>query len=70
MKYHRMIFTYHSLVVSLFLMINLSFLKGIKSEVYTVGDEQQWNTETNFDSWAHEYNFTVGDVLGIISEQE
>lgn len=38
-------------------------------EVYRVGDESGWNsgTGTNFLSWSQKYNFTVGDVLGLIS---
>ncbi|KAJ0010237.1 hypothetical protein Pint_34325 [Pistacia integerrima] len=64
MEDHKMmIFLYYRSIVLLFLLINFLFLKGIKSEVYTVGDEQQWNAEVNFDSWVQEYNFTVGDVL-------
>lgn len=35
-----------------------------KSEVYTVGDEEEWNSDVNYGSWSHKYNFTLGDILG------
>lgn len=47
------------------LMVCFSFLKGATSEVYTVGDEDQWNSEVDYVSWSQKYNFTIGDVLGI-----
>ncbi|XVF00859.1 hypothetical protein REPUB_Repub04eG0038300 [Reevesia pubescens] len=36
---------------------------GAISEVYTVGDEDQWNSEVDYVSWSQKYNFSVGDVL-------
>ncbi|XWS67726.1 hypothetical protein CRYUN_Cryun04dG0030100 [Craigia yunnanensis] len=44
-------------------MICFSFLKGATSEVYTVGDEDEWNSEVDYVSWLQKYNFSVGDVL-------
>ncbi|XP_039065797.1 mavicyanin-like [Hibiscus syriacus] len=44
-------------------MICFSFLNGVVSEVYTVGDENGWNSEVDYASWSEKYNFTVGDVL-------
>ena len=46
-------------------MICFSFLMGATSEVYTVGDEDEWNSEVDYVSWLQKYNFSVGDVLGI-----
>ncbi|EOX97628.1 hypothetical protein QUC31_015599 [Theobroma cacao] len=45
------------------LMICFSFLKGATSEVYSVGDEEGWNSEVDYVSWSQKYNFSVGDVL-------
>ncbi|XVF67953.1 hypothetical protein PTKIN_Ptkin10aG0163500 [Pterospermum kingtungense] len=45
------------------LMVCFSFLKAATSEVYTVGDEDQWNSEVEYVSWSQKYNFTIGDVL-------
>jgi hypothetical protein len=49
------------------LMVNFLFLKGTAatatSEVYTVGDEEEWNDGRDFVSWSQKYNFSVGDVL-------
>lgn len=42
-----------------------SFLSMVKSEDHIVGDDQEWNTGTNFQSWSQKYNFSVGDVLGM-----
>lgn len=39
--------------------------KAISKE-YTVGDDEEWNSQANFLSWSEKYNFTVGDVLGMI----
>lgn len=47
------------------ILINYLFFTGIKSEVYTVGGDEQWNTGANFDSWSQQYNYSIGDVLGI-----
>ncbi|KAH9655133.1 Phytocyanin domain-containing protein [Citrus sinensis] len=45
------------------ILINYLFFTGIKSEVYTVGGDEQWNTGANFDSWSQQYNYSIGDVL-------
>ncbi|KAL4616253.1 hypothetical protein ACB092_07G185400 [Castanea dentata] len=45
------------------LMINFLFLNGARSEVYTVGDEEEWNADADFVSWSQKYKFSVGDVL-------
>ncbi|XP_022763039.1 mavicyanin-like [Durio zibethinus] len=45
------------------LMICFSSLNGTTSEVYTVGDENGWNSEVDYVSWSQKYNFSVGDVL-------
>ncbi|KAJ4834537.1 hypothetical protein Tsubulata_013683 [Turnera subulata] len=38
-------------------------IKGALSEVYTVGDAEQWNSGVNYGSWSQKYKFTVGDIL-------
>lgn len=45
------------------LMVNFLFLNGARSEVYTVGDEEEWNADADFVSWSQKYKFSVGDVL-------
>ncbi|KAK7856462.1 blue copper protein [Quercus suber] len=45
------------------LMINFLFLNGARSEIYTVGDEEEWNADADFVSWSQKYKLSVGDVL-------
>ncbi|XP_037493689.1 mavicyanin-like [Jatropha curcas] len=47
------------------IIVNMLFLFiHVRSEVvYTVGDEEGWTSDSNFGSWSHKYNFSVGDVL-------
>ncbi|TKY50748.1 Blue copper protein [Spatholobus suberectus] len=33
------------------------------ASVYTVGDQEEWSSQTNYASWAERYNFSLGDVL-------
>ncbi|KAL7206974.1 hypothetical protein ACSBR2_019633 [Camellia fascicularis] len=47
----------------LFLTCILFLNSTAKSEVYTVGDADQWSTGISYLSWSQKYNFTVGDVL-------
>ncbi|ESW14806.1 hypothetical protein PHAVU_007G018900 [Phaseolus vulgaris] len=35
----------------------------VMASVYTVGDQDEWSSQTNFASWAGRYNFSSGDVL-------
>nr|POE81325.1 blue copper protein [Quercus suber] len=44
-------------------MINFLFLNGARSEIYTVGDEEEWNADADFVSWSQKYKLSVGDVL-------
>ncbi|OVA19821.1 Plastocyanin-like [Macleaya cordata] len=46
-----------------FLTIILVLTGSIESKVYTVGDEDGWNTGTDYQRWSQKYNFSVGDVL-------
>ncbi|EEF41137.1 chemocyanin [Ricinus communis] len=39
------------------------FFSCVRSEVYTVGDDEGWISDSNYDSWSRKYNFSVGDVL-------
>lgn len=50
----------------LILMIYTLFLNGANSEDYIVGDDDEWNSQGNFLTWSTKYNFSVGDVLGMI----
>ncbi|OMO74535.1 Plastocyanin-like protein [Corchorus capsularis] len=54
---------YGSIFPIIIIVICLSFLKVAKSEVYTVGDQDEWNSETDYASWSQKYNFSLGDVL-------
>ncbi|KAK4562203.1 hypothetical protein RGQ29_004893 [Quercus rubra] len=45
------------------LMINFLFLNVARSEVYTVGEEEEWNADADFVSWSQKYKFSVGDIL-------
>ncbi|XVF45555.1 hypothetical protein PTKIN_Ptkin02bG0215500 [Pterospermum kingtungense] len=54
---------YGSFGFPIIFMICFSLLKSAKSEVYTVGDEDKWDSEVDYVSWSHKYNFSVGDVL-------
>lgn len=38
-------------------------VNGAASEVYTVGDSDEWNSGVNYGVWSQKYNFSVGDVL-------
>lgn len=54
-------------VIVVGVVFNVLFLKGIKGEDYTVGDENRWDSQIDYGSWAAKYNFTVGDALGMFS---
>ncbi|KAK6946446.1 Phytocyanin domain [Dillenia turbinata] len=45
------------------LLIISFYFHGFQSAVYTVGDDEQWNTGVNYLKWSEKYNFTVGDTL-------
>ncbi|KAK9287502.1 hypothetical protein L1049_015923 [Liquidambar formosana] len=45
------------------IVISTMFLNGAESEVYTVGDDDEWESGINFLKWSQKYNFSVGDVL-------
>ena len=46
--------------------IAILFFTIAKSEVITVGgDENRWTDSFNYVSWAQNFNFSVGDVLGM-----
>ncbi|XP_056169992.1 basic blue protein-like isoform X1 [Syzygium oleosum] len=36
---------------------------GAVSEVYTVGDSDEWNSGVDYGVWSQKYNFSIGDVL-------
>ncbi|XP_061364699.1 mavicyanin-like [Gastrolobium bilobum] len=38
-------------------------LNCVMASVYTVGDQEEWSSQTNYASWAEGYNFSLGDVL-------
>ncbi|WJX21526.1 hypothetical protein P8452_10950 [Trifolium repens] len=33
------------------------------ANVYAVGDQDEWSSQTNYATWAEKYNFSLGDVL-------
>lgn len=54
-----------NLMIQLFYIAFLLFTIA-KSEVITVGgDENRWTDGFNYVSWAQNFNFSVGDVLGM-----
>lgn len=57
---------FNHFIVLLILVIYSLFLNRAISEDYIVGDDEEWNSQANFLSWSKKYNFTVGDVLGMI----
>ncbi|KAK2665606.1 hypothetical protein Ddye_004180 [Dipteronia dyeriana] len=65
MEDQKIILKYNSYqIIVIIVMINILFLKGIKSEDYIVGgDQDQWNSQRDFGYWSQQYNFSVGDVL-------
>lgn len=55
-----------TLALNLVLLATLALLlpRAATATDFTVGDENGWNTGTNYLTWSQKYNFTVGDVLG------
>ncbi|KAF8013445.1 hypothetical protein BT93_I1331 [Corymbia citriodora subsp. variegata] len=51
-------FSFCMILAVLGLLVN-----GAASEVYTVGDSDEWNTGVDYGVWSQKYNFSVGDVL-------
>ncbi|PKI52460.1 hypothetical protein CRG98_027152 [Punica granatum] len=47
-----LIFTIHGLLV-----------KGARSKVYTVGDDEGWDSGVDYGVWSSKYNFSTGDIL-------
>ncbi|XLU32180.1 hypothetical protein S245_068246, partial [Arachis hypogaea] len=57
-----------SLNCTLLLSITLTLLCGFllsfsMATVYFVGDQDEWNSQTDYASWAEGNNFTLGDLL-------
>lgn len=48
----------------LILTIHSLLVHGARSEVYTVGDDEGWDTGVDYGVWSQKHNFSVGDVLG------
>ncbi|KAF9618489.1 hypothetical protein IFM89_001890 [Coptis chinensis] len=46
------------------IIIILSTIIQIKSEEYTVGDDDEWTTGVNYYAWSQKYHFAVGDIIG------
>ncbi|KAL2323998.1 hypothetical protein Fmac_023056 [Flemingia macrophylla] len=38
-------------------------LNHVTASVYTVGDQDEWSSQTNYATWAESHNFNLGDVL-------
>ncbi|KAK4754798.1 hypothetical protein SAY87_008555 [Trapa incisa] len=47
----------------LVLVIQGLLVNGARSEVYTVGDSEGWDTGIDYGVWSHNYNFSTGDIL-------
>ncbi|KAH7518399.1 basic blue protein [Ziziphus jujuba] len=62
MKETKFFFITNSLFLMIFI-ISALFLSLAKSEEFIVGDDQEWSSGTNYQSWSKKYNFSVGDVL-------
>ncbi|KAF9594093.1 hypothetical protein IFM89_027384 [Coptis chinensis] len=45
------------------IIIILSTIIQIKSEEYTVGDDDEWTTGVNYYAWSQKYHFAVGDII-------
>ncbi|URE24632.1 Blue copper binding protein-like [Musa troglodytarum] len=50
-------------IFALILLLHLMALRHVAATDYMVGDDDGWNTGTNYLAWSEKYNFTVGDVL-------
>ncbi|GKV20920.1 hypothetical protein SLEP1_g30965 [Rubroshorea leprosula] len=48
---------------SIILIISFLILKSARAENYSVGDEDGWNSEVDYDKWSQKYNFNIGDIL-------
>lgn len=48
----------------LVLAIQSSIVERSRSEVYTVGDGEGWDSGVDYGVWSQKYNFSSGDVLG------
>ncbi|KAG4998664.1 hypothetical protein JHK85_030103 [Glycine max] len=44
-------------------LLSSFLLNHVMASVYTVGDQEEWSSQTNYASWAERYNFSQGDVL-------
>ncbi|XP_057966448.1 basic blue protein-like [Malania oleifera] len=49
--------------LNILILISFLCLDTASSEVYTVGDEDGWDTGSNFLTWSQRYNFSAGDDL-------
>lgn len=45
-------------------LLSSFLLSSVMAKVYTVGDQEEWSSQTNYALWAEGYNFSLGDVLG------
>ncbi|XP_057422754.1 mavicyanin-like [Lotus japonicus] len=44
-------------------LLSSFLLSSVMAKVYTVGDQEEWSSQTNYALWAEGYNFSLGDVL-------
>ncbi|KAF1878313.1 hypothetical protein Lal_00046980 [Lupinus albus] len=57
------LFKYCTLLLAILVLLYSFLLNCAMATVYTVGDQEGWNSQTNYASWAEGYNFSLGDVL-------
>jgi len=51
-------------LMAILTLLSSFLLNHVMASVYTVGDQEEWSSQTNYASWAERYNFSQGDVLG------
>ncbi|XP_019432465.1 PREDICTED: basic blue protein-like [Lupinus angustifolius] len=57
------LFKYCTFLLAILALLYSFLLNCAMANVYTVGDQEEWNSQTNYASWAEGYNFSLGDVL-------
>ncbi|KAG4984631.1 hypothetical protein JHK82_029461 [Glycine max] len=50
-------------LMAILTLLSSFLLNHVMASVYTVGDQEEWSSQTNYASWAERYNFSQGDVL-------
>lgn len=53
-------------LMAILILLSSFLLDCAMANVYAVGDQEEWSSQTNYASWAERYNFSLGDVLGMV----